>query len=379
MDVTDMNEIRYRLARPDLGEEECRAVVRVLKSGQLIQGQEVARFEEAICALTGARHAIAVSSGTAALHVSMLALDVHQGDLTFVPSFAWPSAANTTRLCGAIPVLVDVLSDSYNIDPQSLLRRVEQAISSGWGVPRLIMPVHQFGLPCDIEAVLDIAQRFHMDVMEDAACALGARHGGTPVGRFGRLGIFSFHPRKSITTGEGGMIITDDEQLAQRCRSFRNHGQATGFDFVTVGLNCRMTEFQAALGTVQMTRLQELLRRRRELVEEYTQALSNCPHLRLPDLHPEHTWQTFMVVLGSANRDQVVTILRREYGVEAGIGSVDAHSLDVYRSQREWQALAVSAGLNRSGLALPLHTGLSSRDVRDCAESLMAALEKRSD
>jgi perosamine synthetase len=377
--VKKMNEIRYRLARPDLGEEEFRAVVTVLKSGQLIQGQEVARFEEAVCALTGSRYAIAVSSGTAALHVCLLALEIHQGDVVFVPSFAWPSAANVARLCGATPVLVDVLPGSYNIDPESLGRRAEQALSSGWGVPRLVMPVHQFGLPCDIEAVLEIAQRFRMDVLEDAACALGARHNGMSAGRFGRIGVFSFHPRKSITTGEGGMIVTDDEQLAQSCRCYRNHGQAAGFEFVTIGLNYRMTEFQAALGTVQMNRLPELLRRRKELVAEYVRALASCPLLRLPDTHAEHTWQTFMVVLNSADRDTVAATLRREYGVEAGIGSVDAHSLEMYKSQPQWQALPVSASLNRSGLALPLHTGLSSEDVRNCAEILIRVLGRLSD
>ncbi len=227
---------RIPLSRPFFDEQEAEAVRRVLASGWVVQGPEVAAFEAAIAQLHQARHCVAVSSGTAALHVAYLALGIGPGDAVFIPSFAWPSAANMAKLVGATPVFVDVLPDTYNLDPEDLARRIEDCRQRGWGKPRAVVPVHEFGLAADMDAVLSVAARYSLEVIEDAACALGATYHGKPVGTLGKLGIFSFHPRKSITTGEGGAIVTNDDELAERCRQWRNHGQQ--LDELAGGTSC---------------------------------------------------------------------------------------------------------------------------------------------
>jgi dTDP-4-amino-4,6-dideoxygalactose transaminase len=209
-----MTKIRIPLAKPSFDERELEAVRRVLSSGWVVQGPEVEAFESAIAEMHNARQCIAVSSGTAALHVCYLTLGIGPGDLVFIPSFAWPSAANMAMAVGARPVFVDVLPDTYNIDPADLRKRIQECIEYKWGTPRAIVPVHEFGLAADIDAVLQIAEEYGMELIEDAACALGASYKGKPVGTFGKMGIFSFHPRKAITTGEGGAIVTNDDSLA---------------------------------------------------------------------------------------------------------------------------------------------------------------------
>ncbi len=302
------------------------------------------------------------------------AIGLERGDLVFVPSFAWPSAANVACVMGALPVLVDVYPGTYNINPESLEERIRMAVGRNLGRLRLVVPVHQFGLPCDLERILGIAGAHDMEVVEDAACALGAVRSGVMAGCSGRLGIYSFHPRKSITTGEGGMIVTDDDNLAAACRAGRNHGQTAGFEFAFAGLNYRMTEMQGALGGVQMGKLKRLLERRRDIARLYLDRLAGCLALELPEWHDAHTWQTFMVVLREADRTRVIDRLRDDFGVQAGIGSVDAHSLDLYAKRAGWVSLPVSERLDRYGMALPLHVGLSDKDVVCCADALLEIL-----
>jgi dTDP-4-amino-4,6-dideoxygalactose transaminase len=388
--------------RPDLGEKELAAVKRVFASGNLVQGREVAQLESRICELTGARHAVAVSSGTAALHICFLALDLAPGDLVFVPSFAWPAAANIALITRALPILVDVCQGTYNIDPASLRHRIEYSLENDLGRPRLVVPVHQFGLPCDIESVLTIAEQYRLEVIEDAACALGAFHAGRSVGTFGLMGLFSLHPRKSVTTGEGGMIVTDRSELAQRCRALRSHGCAPDSEFETPGLNYRMTEMQAAVGNIQLAGeenggeltpgpggrgLDYVLKKRRTAAERYFAELRSCPGVVLPEVSPEHTWQTFMLTLplsehgiGAVNdnsafhRNRVIESLCDSYGVEACIGSVDTHSLSLYQRQPGWMSLPVSRQLAACGLAMPLYPGMTDADVNYCARALAGTL-----
>jgi perosamine synthetase len=365
---------RIQLSRPCFDDGELEAVGRVLESGWVIQGPEVEAFEARIAALHEARHCIAVSSGTAALHVSYLALGVGPGDAVFIPSFAWPSAANMAKLVGAEPLFVDVLPGTYNIDPEDLARQIEKCFSKGISKPGAIVPVHEFGLPADMDRVLAVASRYSLPVIEDAACALGAIYQGKPIGTSGRLGIFSFHPRKSITTGEGGAIVTNDDELADRCRLWRNHGQrmvAGQRDFILPGLNYRMTEMQAAIGQVQLTKFPALLEKRRALVREYFKLLSGCPAIGLPFDQADHTWQTFMVVLEERlTRHSVIERLGAQ-GIECGAGSVAAHLASHFQPQRP---LPVSERLHRQGLALPLHAGLASAEVAASVTALRESL-----
>lgn len=363
------------LAKPTFDHRELEAVKRVLASGWVVQGPEVEAFEQAIASLHSAKHCIAVSSGTAALHVAYLALGIGPGDAVFVPSFAWPSAANMAAIVGARPVFVDVLPSTYNMDPQDLRRQVRRCMEDGWGRPRVVVPVHEFGLAADMEAILQLATEFSLEVVEDAACALGAKYRGRPVGRLGRLGVFSFHPRKAITTGEGGAVVTDCADLAARCRMWRNHGQTTvGHDrvFPVAGLNYRMTEIQAAIGSVQLGKLQLILQKRQQLVAAYLRELRHAPGVALPFAAPEHTWQTFMVLLkeGRDRSVQIERLTRSGFGV--GPGSVAGHCAEFYARQFGYKPsdLPVSALLESQGLALPLHTYMETSDACHCASLL---------
>lgn len=375
-----MTQIRIPLARPSFDEREVEAVRRVLASGQVIQGPEVEVFEKAVARMHQARYCIAVSSGTAALHICYLSLGIGPADAVFIPSFAWPSAANVAMLVGARPVFVDVLSDTYNIDPDDLRRRIQQCIKRKWGKPRAVVPVHEFGLAADMDGVLEIAKEFNLDVIEDAACALGAAYKGKPVGTFGKMGIFSFHPRKAVTTGEGGAIVTNDELLAEKCRMWRNHGQVFRNgqrDFRVAGLNYRMTEIQAAIGHVQLEKFPQVLKRRREIASQYLKGLAGCPWISLPSDNPEHTWQTFMIVLDdNKDRDFVINKLA-ENAFGSGQGSVAAHCVSVYREYLGYKMkdLPVSAKLDLKGLALAVFEGLSAKDQEKIAEFLKRLLQ----
>lgn len=375
-------ETRLPLARPAFDDREVEAVRRVLAGGWVVQGPEVAAFEQTVAAMHGARHCIAVSSGTAALHLCYVALGVGPGDAVFIPSFAWPSAANMAIAVSARPVLVDVLPETYNMDPTDLRRRIQQCVSQNWGRPRLVVPVHEFGLAADLDAIHLVAHAFDMQVVEDAACALGATHNGRPVGAFGRMGTFSFHPRKAITTGEGGAIITNDDSLAEACRMWRNHGQVVRDgrrDFAEAGFNYRMTELQAAIGRVQLEKLSGILARRREIALQYVDLLARCPGLCLPADHPEHTWQTFMVVLDEGvERQAVIDALARK-AIGAGPGSVAAHSQQVHKRRFGYEPshLPVSERLASHGLALPLYFDMTDDQVRLCASALRRVLTTR--
>jgi perosamine synthetase len=376
-----VTEIRFPLAKPTFDDREVEAVRRVLASGWVVQGPEVAAFEKTIAVMHGAKHCVAVSSGTAALHLCYLALGLGPGDAVLIPSFAWPSAANMAIAIGARPVLVDVLPDTYNMDPADLRRRIQQCLSQNWGKPRVIVPVHEFGLAADLDAILDIAREFDLQMIEDAACALGATYGRVPVGTFGCMGIFSFHPRKAVTTGEGGAIVTNDDALADACRMWRNHGQvlrAGGRDFDQAGFNYRMTELQAGVGQVQLLKFPAILARRRQIAGQYLVRLKDCPRIRLPADNAEHTWQTLMVVLDeTVSRQAVVEALAGE-GVGAGPGSVAAHSQHLYGRMFGYQPahLPVSERLASRGLALPLYCDMTDEQVRFCADTFCRILTK---
>ena len=208
-----------RLIIPEIGDEEVQAVSAVLRSGYLVQGKHVEDFEHRVAAFVGVKHAVAVSSGTAALHVALAALDIGPGDDVLVPDFTFPATANVVALLGATPVLVDVDPATFNTTADLLRPAITPRTKA-------IMPVHLFGQPAEMQPILDLAAEHGLAVVEDAACALGALYHGRPCGSLGQLGCFSFHPRKVITTGEGGMIVTDDDALAERLRLLRNHGMA---------------------------------------------------------------------------------------------------------------------------------------------------------
>ncbi len=356
---------------PDLQPQDIEAAVEVLRSGMLIQGSQVEELEKNIIRYTGGRHAIAAANGTATLHLSLVALGIGRGDEVIVPAFSYMATANVVELVGATPVFVDIDKRTFNINPAL----IEQAISPR---TRAIIPVHEFGLACDISAIMEIAARHGLFVIEDAACALGATENGKCAGTFGIIGSFSFHPRKAVTSGEGGMMVTDDETLAFRLRVLRNHGidmRSGKMEFVAAGFNYRMTDFQGALVNSQLKRLPAILDYKNELASVYFEALKDCDALQCPWVpeNKRHTWQSFHILLDNrVNRDDLIEKLKKE-GVGTNYGAQCMPAQQYYREKYKldyeklfphaWQAY-------RQGLVLPLYDRLTESHIRKVAATL---------
>ncbi len=261
------------LSRPSIGDEEVTSVVEVLRSGMLASGKRVERFERAFAAAIGATHGIAVGSGTAALHIGLLAMNLGAGDEVIVPSFTFAASANAVHMTGAKPMFVDVDARDFTIHADS----VADAITDR---TKAVMPVHLYGQSAPMEQLTTLAEEAGIELVEDAAQAHFATSGGKLVGSIGRFGAFSFYPTKNMTTGEGGMITTSDPELAERARMLRNQGMATRYVHELIGLNERMTELEAAIGLVQLSKVRDWTKRRREIASIYRQALN--PELGLP-------------------------------------------------------------------------------------------------
>jgi len=348
-----------------LGREEAEAVQRVLESGILTHksgaGPYVRQFEEAFARFVGARHAIAVNTGTAALHAALMAVGVGRGDEVIVPSFTFIATSNMVILCGAKPVLVDIESHTYNLDPE----KVKEAITPR---TKAIMPVHLYGHPAHMDPLLELAEERGLAVIEDCAQAHGSRYRGRSVGTLGDVGCFSFYPSKVITTGEGGIITTNSDELAERLRRIRSHGEAKPYDFVEMGHNYHMPEMAAAIGVEQVKRLPKLLEDRRRNAQYLTEHLEEVEWLVLPRAEPwaTHNWYLYTVrVVPPKSRDEVHRALN-ETGIGAAIYySVPIHLTPFYRKLYGYGegALPVSEEASRQVLSLPTHSALSGEEL----------------
>jgi perosamine synthetase len=347
-----------RLARPDVGAEEAAAVAEVLDSGLLTMGPKVAEFEAELARVCERPQAVAVSSGTAALHLAVLALGIGKRDEVLVPAFTFPATANVVALAGARPVLVDVDPQTMNLDPA----QVEAAVTRR---TRAVLAVHLFGRPLDWEA-LAAAVPPPVALIEDAAGALGARYRGRPCGGLGPAGCLSFHPRKVVTTGEGGAVVCADDELADAVRRLRHHGiEPRGdFDIRLPGFNYRLADVLCAVGIPQVRRLEELLAARRRVAEAYAERLRGAVELPGSDDGDMHGWQAYVVKLD--RRDEALRALR-EHGIEAQIGTYALHRLSAYRDQG---AFPGADDCFERGLALPLHSQLSDSDLDRIAEAV---------
>jgi perosamine synthetase len=363
-----------RLNVPFTGDDEVREIAAVLESGYLTQGPKGVEFEEAVKAVTGSRHGFAMSSATTALHLSLAVLGIGPGDEVAVSDFTYPASGNVIIQQGAVPVCIDVLPDSYAMDAADL----EQRITSR---TRAVMVVHPFGLSADMDAILAVCEKHGLPVIEDAACALGAEYRGRPCGSIGRLGCFSFHPRKSITTGEGGMIMTDDDTLADKIRLLRSHGGRRGdyaLLFEEAGYNYRLSDVLAALGVAQMRRLQWLLDGKRERAAQLRARLEGIAGLKLP-VEPSdcrHTWQSFVCVLDSNFNQAAVIGSIRECGVECTLGTYAMHSQPAFQKRFGYRAgdLPVSWRLQQQTLTLPLYPQMTENDLDLVASAVRGAL-----
>lgn len=366
-----------RLASPSVDDRDIAQVAAVLRSGFLVQGEHVAAFENAVASRVGTAYAVAVSSGTAALHLSLLALDVGPGDEVAVPCYSWPATANVVVRVGADPVFIDIEPATQNLAVRSLERAVADH-------PRLkaVIPVHAFGSMADMPAIVALAQERGVKVVEDAACALGATMCGRNAGAWGKAGCFSFHPRKVVTTGEGGMVTTDDGALDAKLRELRNHGLSAGrtpSEFIDAGLNYRLTDFQGALGHSQLTRLDVFLERRRYLAQRYAVLLQGLD-LQLPAPAEEgaSTFQTYVVLLPrdqAASRTALIARLRKA-GVEVAIGTHHIPLTNYFRRRHGYCPgnFPVTDEVAGRALALPMHHALTEEDQHVVAGALGQAM-----
>jgi dTDP-4-amino-4,6-dideoxygalactose transaminase len=376
-----MSDPPIRLALPYTDEDELGEVAAVLSSGYLTQGPKVRELEQAVGRLVGAEHAIATTSATTALHLSLAALGISRGDEVIVPDFTFPATANVVVQLGARPVLVDVDPRTYAMEPEQLERHISPRT-------RAIMPVHPFGLSADMDGLRTEADRRGIPIVEDAACALATTYRGVPVGAIGRAGCFSFHPRKSITTGEGGMIVTNDGDLADRISVLRNHGgrRSSGrYRFEDAGFNYRLSDILAAVGVAQLRKLDWIIARRRELAALYDAALADLSGVTPPWQPPwgGHVYQSYVTRLdGSIDRDAVIRALA-ERGIETTLGTYALHAEPFFV-----RALGHAPGdltnswdAYRTTLTLPLFPQMTVAMVERVVQALaevLAALTPRS-
>ena len=371
------------ITRPALGEEEARAPYESIKSGWVTQGPKVAEFEKAVASYVGARHGIATTSCTTGLHLALASIGVGPGDEVIVPSFTFIASANAVRYTGADVVFCEIDPRTFNVDPSDVEQRITKRTKA-------ILPIDQIGLACDIDAVNDIAGRHGIVVVEDAAPAIGESYRGRKVGSNAQQTVFSFHPRKVITTGEGGMITTDDDLLADRARKLRAHGMSVSDlerhrsdhviieEYNELGFNYRMTDIQASIGLVQLRRLDELLRVRRAKAKRYNDELSDIRGIAVPFVPPyaEHTYQSYCLRLTKdcrKGREELMTNLLRR-GIATRRGVMASHLEKTYTTRYGTVSLPVTEEATRTTMLIPLYASMTDEEQTYVIDALRGEL-----
>lgn len=349
------------IAKPLIGEEEKQGVLEVLDSGMLAQGPKVKAFEKAFAQYCGVAHAVATSSGTTALHLALLAHGIGEGDEVITSPFTFVSSANAILFTGAKPVFVDIDSVTFNVNPELL----EAAVTPK---TKAIMPVHLFGLPADMEPIMTLAEKHDLVVIEDACQAHGAEYDGRRAGSFG-TGCFSFYPTKNMTTGEGGMITTDDEKIADTCRVIRQHGMRRRYYHDELGYNFRMTDVHAAIGLAQMQKLERFNEARITNARFLSEHLTGITTPTVPEGR-RHVFHQYTIRIPDGRRDLI-----REELAERGIGTgvyypVPVHKQRVYLHQGYDKTLPEAERAAAEVLSLPVHPGLSKADLQTIAVAL---------
>lgn len=358
------------IARPVIEDEEGEAVLQVLQSRHLAHGAKVKEFESLFSRFVGTKYAVATNSGTSAIHTALHALGTKPGDEVILPAVTFFSCAAMVAACGATPVVVDVSEEDYNLDPE----RASEAITPA---TKAIMVVHMYGQTADMGAVLDLAEDHELPVVEDACQSHGARYGSSVAGSMGTVGCFSFYPTKVITTGEGGLVATDDEDIDAHSRMFRNHGASAKYHHRFVGFNYRMTDIGAALGIEQIKKIDRFIAARRRNADYLTKALRDLRGLRTPRVMPrrDHVFYQYILRLEEdfpLTRDEVVEKLRA-----SGVESRASYPLPIHRQEafhrlgRAMECLVAERILPQL-LEVPVHPSLSVSDLETIAGSLQA-------
>lgn len=364
------------ISLPSTGDEEWEALREPLHSGWLTQGPKVAEFEQKFAAMHEADFALATTSCTTGLHIVLAALGIGPGDEVIVPAFTWVATANVVLYCGATPVLADVDPITFNIDPNDLAHRITEKTKA-------VIVVHLFGLCADMDVIKEVLPR-HIPIVEDCACAAGATYKGRPAGTLGVAGVFSFHPRKSITTGEGGMITTNDPDLAQAFDQLRNHGASISEevrhrgpqpyllpDFNVLGFNYRMTDLQGAVGLVQLRKLDSFIEERHRWANYYAEQLSVIPWLRMPVFPSEgqHAWQSFATFVNPETAPfprNVIMEKLQDRGISTRPATHAVHMLSYYERRYGFKPVDFPGAWssNNHSMAIPLHNRMSEDDYR---------------
>ncbi|HSF56295.1 MAG TPA: DegT/DnrJ/EryC1/StrS family aminotransferase [Algoriphagus sp.] len=369
------------ISLPVTGLEEWEATKEPLMSGWITSGPKVREFEQLFAERHQVKHALAVTSATTALHLALVALGVGPGDEVIVPAFTWVSTANVVLYCGAKVVFADIDPLTFNIDPKDLAKRITSKTKA-------IIPVHLFGLCADMDEIKRIAG--NIPLVEDGACAAGAAYKGTPAGALGTIGCFSFHPRKSVTTGEGGMLTTNDDHLGELMGMLRNHGASISEeqrhhgprpyilpDFNLMGFNYRMTDLQGAVGVVQIKKLDRFIDEREKWAAYYTENLKEIGWLRTPSFSKDykHGWQSYVTFVDEskapASRNQIMEMLQ-ERGISTRPGTHAVHMLNFYKEKNQIQAsdFPGAQAANDFSMAIPLHNRMDAEDFAYVVEAL---------
>jgi perosamine synthetase len=369
--------MRIPLSAPDITEADISAVTAVLRTSRLSLGPRMEEFEKSLAHYVGAAHAVAVNSGTSALHLCIRALGISEGDEVIVPSFAFIAVANVLRYERAVPVFVDIDPQTLNLDPA----RIEEAITPR---TRAIIVVHTFGSPAALDEIQEIAHRHKLIVIEDACEALGAQFDGRNVGSFGDAAVFGFYPNKQITTGEGGMLVTNDSNLAAFARKLRNQGRGESGEWLQheeLGYNYRISELNCALGAAQFQRLETILEWREAIAREYHRRLQNQPDLELPPIElPRRriSWFVYIVRLhkrfAASHRDRIVQEMVSE-GIACGRYFAPIHLQPAYRSQpHRCMTLTQTESIAPRTLALPFFNKITGDQIAEVCETLVSLL-----
>ncbi|MEM3484813.1 MAG: DegT/DnrJ/EryC1/StrS family aminotransferase [Candidatus Methanomethyliaceae archaeon] len=364
------------MSAPDITDEDVQAVAEVVRSGRLALGPKTEEFERLIADYVGVKYAVSVSSGTAALHLIVRALGIGPGDEVLVPSFTFVASANAILYERARPVFVDIEPDTYNLDPEDLQRKITPRTKA-------IMVVDVFGHPAEWDEILRIAEKHNLKVIDDSCEALGAEYRGRKLGQFGDAAAFAFYPNKQITTGEGGVIVTADLEIAKLCRSMRNQGRGemgAWLEHERLGYNYRMTEMSAALGISQLRRIEELLAKRERVAQMYTTHLSRLDFVRPPVVRPyvRMSWFVYVITLKEElNRNPVMAAMAKE-GIPTRGYFEPVHLQPYIRAALGTKEgmLPITESVAKRTIALPFHGNMSEDEVDQVLEALAAAVRR---
>ncbi|MEK6967642.1 MAG: DegT/DnrJ/EryC1/StrS family aminotransferase [Nanoarchaeota archaeon] len=348
---------QIKISDPLIGPEEISAVGRVLRSGILARGEEIRKFEESFANYVDTEHAIATSNGTTALHAALLANDIGKGDEVITPSFSFIASANSVLYTGAKPVFADVRYEDFNISPEEIENKITKNTKA-------VVVVHLYGQPCDMKPIMKICESHNIKLIEDACQAHGAAYNDKKVGSFG-TGCFSFYATKNMTTGEGGMITTNDKKIADNARMIINHGSIKAYENNEVGFNFRMTEMQAAIGTVQLSKLEKNNEIRIKNAEMFNHLLRNIEGIELPKTMPcrKHVFHQYTIKAINVIREKIVAELTKN-GIGCGIYyPKPIHKQDLYIKLGYRDSLPISEKLSQEVLSLPVHPRLTEEDI----------------